>query len=102
MKTFTLRFVPHLQPVTFEVKGRNLESAVRKAEAQIKKGKGPIFEQVRERLYEELLNAVMNTKGNPSLAPCPCRNGLSRIVEQKVSTSVIKHRPFAFFLRVKL
>jgi hypothetical protein len=75
MKTFQLTFVPHLPPIPFTIQAKDWESAVKKAQQQIRKGKGPIFEQVRARLYEELLSAVINAKGEPSLAPCPCRPG---------------------------
>jgi len=70
LRTFPLRFVPHLPPVEFEVKARNAEEAARKAEKQIRVGKGPVVEAIRDRLVDELI-AYIGKK--PSLAPCPCK-----------------------------
>jgi hypothetical protein len=65
---YRLLFVPHLPPVAFEVKARNLKEATRRAERQIAAGKGPVFEQVKRLLYAELLTS---TQGRPTLCSCP-------------------------------
>jgi hypothetical protein len=70
LKKFPLRFVPHLPPVEFEVKARSAEEAARKAEKQIRAGKGEVVEAIRSRLVDELI-AYVGKK--PSLAPCPCK-----------------------------
>jgi hypothetical protein len=70
LRTFPLRFVPHLPPVEFEVKARSAEEAARKAEKQIRTGKGSVVEAIRARLLDEL---VAYAGKKPSLAPCPCK-----------------------------
>jgi len=70
LRTFPLRFVPHLPAAEFEVRARSAEEAARKAERQIRRGKGPVVEAIRARLMDELI-AYIGKK--PSLAPCPCK-----------------------------
>jgi len=41
MKSFQLTFVPHLPPVPFTIQAKDWQSAVKKAERQIRNGKGP-------------------------------------------------------------
>lgn len=72
MKTFAITWVPHIEPVVVEVQASNWAAALKKFNKQVCQGRGPIFEELRACLHEELLGYA-NERAKPRLEPCPCK-----------------------------